>query len=154
MSTPTIKDVAREKTTVFVVTIDQAESFEEMIKAGQYDEVNSAVRSVSFPWKRKGSKKVELTLVQFDRPLAPGEMTRLMEARRYRPAFIEELLALGKEHPDLQRRIPIVALGSGRIIQARRHAACPSGSQSSRCLQLAVIYRRWSTCYRFALVRR
>jgi hypothetical protein len=146
--------VAGEKTAVFTVTIDRSQSLEEMIEAGRYNEVNSAIRSVNFPWKRKGTKAVDLTLVQFDRPLAPGEIKRLMEGRGYRPAYIEEFLALGKEEPDLQRKIPIVALGSGRIIQGRRRAACLAGSESSRSLGLAVIYRRWSIYYRFAFVRK
>ena len=140
------------KRAVFIVTIDRTQSLEEAIEAGRYDEVNDAVLSVNFPWKRKGIKEVELTLVQFERPMAPGEIKKLMAARGYRSAFIEELLALGKEQPDLQRKIPIVALGSGRIIRRRRHATYLGGSASSRVLGLAVIYRRWSTCYRFAFV--
>ena len=141
----------RQKT--FTVTIDQSQSLNESIDAGRYDEVNEAIRSVNFPWKRKGSRKVELLLVQFDRPLAPGEIRKLMENRGYRPAFIEELLALGREQPDIQRKIPIVALGSGRIIQGRRRATCLGGSQSTRSLQLVVIYRRWSACYRFVFIK-
>ena len=142
-----------EKTAVFVVTIDRSQSLEEMIEAGRYDEINEAIRLVNFPWKRKGTKDVELTLVQFERPLAPGEIRKVLEARGYRPAYIEELLALGKEQPELQRTIPIVALGSGRIIRGRRHAAFLGGSESSRALGLAVIYRRWSIYYRFAFVK-
>jgi hypothetical protein len=77
-----------------------------------------------------------------------------MEARGYRAAFIEDLLALGKEQPDLQRKIPIVALGSGRIIQGRRRSVCLGGRESSRHLQLVAIYRRWSIYYRFAFIRK
>lgn len=143
-----------ERRTVLTATIDRSQSLEELIEAGRYDEVDSAIRLVNFPRKRKGKREVELTLVQFARPLAPGEIRKLMEARGYRAAFIEELLALGCEQPDLQRTIPIVALGSGRIIEGRRRATCLSGSQSTRSLQLAAIYRRWSIYYRFAFVRK
>jgi hypothetical protein len=150
----TLDRVAGEKTATFIVTIDRSQSLEEMIEAGRYDEVNEAIRLVNFPWKRKGTKEVELTLIQFDRPFAPGEITKLMKGRRHRAAYIEELLALGREQPNLQRGIPIVALGSGRIIRGRRHAACLSGSESSRALQLAVVYRRWSIYCKFAFVRK
>lgn len=143
-----------EKTAVFAVTIDQSQSLDDMIRADEYDEVNAAIRSVNFPWKRKGTKEVEVTLIQFERPLTPVEILNLMEARGHRPAFIEELLALAKEHPDLQREIPIIALGSGRIIERRRYAVCLGGSQSSRSLSLVVVYRRWSAFYRFAFVRK
>ena len=35
-----------------------------------------------------------------------------MQREGFRPARIEELLALGAQHPELQRSFPIVALGS------------------------------------------
>lgn len=138
----------------FTVTIDRGQSLNESIDSGRYDEVNEAIRLVNFPWKRKGCRKVELMLVQFDRHLAPGEIKKMMSGRGYRPAFIEELLALGREQPDLQREIPIVALGSGRIIRGRRHAVFLGGSAATRVLGLVVIYRRWSIYYRFAFVRK
>src|SRR6266446_4765052 len=96
-----------ERQEVFVVTIDCGQSLDEMIKVGGYDEISEAVRLVTFPWKRKGIREVELTLVQFAYPLAPGEAKKLMAGRGYRPAYVEELLALGREQPDLQRRNPI-----------------------------------------------
>jgi hypothetical protein len=143
-----------ERTAVFYVSIDRSESLNQMIQAGRYDEINEAIRLVNFPWKRKGSVQVEVTLVQLDRAFETGEIRKLMDARGYRPAFIEHLLALGRDEPDLQRTIPIVALGSGRIIKGRRYAACLGGSASSRSLGLAVIYRRWSRYYRFAFVKK
>jgi hypothetical protein len=143
-----------ERQVLFTVTICRGQSIEEMIEAGCYDEVNSEIRLVIFPWKRKGSRKVELTLTQFDLPLAPGKIKRLMASRGYRPAYVEELLALGKEQPEPQRRIPIVALGSGRIARSRRYAVCLGGSESSRSLGLVVIYRRWSIYYRFVFVKK
>lgn len=150
----TNEQLAGQRMALFVVSIDQSQSLDELIEAGRYDEINPGIRLVNFPWKRKGTRRVELTLVQFDRLLAPGEIRKLMEGRGYRHAFIEELLALGREQPELQRSIPIVALGSGRIIQGRRHVVCLGGSASSRSLTLAVIYRRWSIYYRFAFVKK
>lgn len=143
-----------ERTAVFIVTVDHGQSLEEMIAAGYYDEVDSAVQTVSFPIKRKSRKRVEITLIQFDHHYAGVEAWALMEARGYRPAFIEDLLALGKEYPRLQRKSPIVALGSGRIIQGRRRSVCLGGSESTRTLQLVAIYRRWSIYYRFAFIRK
>jgi hypothetical protein len=143
-----------ERTAVFAVTIEHGQSLEEMIAAGCYDDVDPVALSVSFRIMRRSRKQTEITLIQFDRPYAPGELKALMEGRGYRPAFIEELLALGKEQPDLQRKIPIVALGSGRIIQGRRRSVVLGGSASSRHLQLAVIYRKWSIYYRFAFIRK
>lgn len=86
-----------ERTTVFTVTVEDGQTLNEMIAAGRYDEVDSLVPSVSFPTKRRCRKLVEITLIQFERAYASWELIALMEARGYRPAFVEELLALGRE---------------------------------------------------------
>jgi hypothetical protein len=77
----------------------------------------------------------------------------LMKKPGYRSATIEELLALGSQHPELQRTIPIVGLGSARVVKNRRYVPCLGGSEASRTLTLAVIYRRWSIYYRFGFVK-
>jgi hypothetical protein len=76
-----------------------------------------------------------------------------MKAEGYRPATIEELLALGSQYPEMQKSVPIAALGSAHVVKNRRFVPCLSGSFSHRALTLAIIYRRWSTSYRFAFVK-
>jgi hypothetical protein len=139
---------------VFSIPVDYSERLGGMIRAGEYDEVNRDINPRNFRFEGAGCREVELTLVQFSPAMAPLELVKLMEARGYRPATIEELLALGREQRDLQRSIPIVALGSGLVRNNRRYVLCLGGSASVRNLTLVVIYRRWSNCYRFAFVKK
>jgi hypothetical protein len=143
-----------ERQEVFTVPVDYSQSLGRMIRAGEYDAVNGDINPRNFRLEGAGSREVELTLVQFSRPMAPLELVMLMERRGYRPATIEELLALGREKRDLQRSIPIVALGSGLVRHDRRYVPCLGGSASVRSLTVVVIYRRWSNCYRFVFVRK
>jgi hypothetical protein len=139
---------------VFTVPVDYSQSLEQMIAAGEYNETNGDINPRNFRLEGAGCREVELTLVQFSRAMAPLELVMLMNRRGYRPATIEELLALGKAERDLQRSIPIVALGSGLRRHDRRYVPCVGGSASVRNLTLVVIYRRWSGCYRFAFAKR
>jgi hypothetical protein len=143
-----------ERQEVFTVPVDYSQSLGQMIRAGEYDEINSDMNSRNFRLEGAGFREVELTLVQFSRLMAPLELAMLMERRGYRPATIEELLALGKAAGELQKTIPVVALGSGLVRKNRRYVPCLGGTASIRNLTLVVIYRRWSNCYRFLFVKR
>jgi hypothetical protein len=145
---------AHDETQIIVNTaVDYSRSLTKMIDDGHYDEVHRDITPRNFRLSARGFRQIELTLVQFKYPVAPLEAVMLMKERGYRPATIEEILALGSQHPELQRSIPIVGLGSARVVENRRYVLCLGGSQSTRELGLAVIYRRWSIYYRFAFVR-
>jgi hypothetical protein len=143
-----------QKVEFFRVIVDRRASLERMITDGRYDIVYPLVRTIRYKRLMGGRKEIEIALVQFQHTFAPSEIRRLMKGRGYRPGYIEELLALGRNYPHLQRRNPIAAIGSGVIVKRRRYAACLSGSQSTRELGTAVIYRRWSPYYRFAFVKK
>ena len=137
----------------FRAVVDRRASLKRMIDDGRYDKVYPLVWTIRYRRLMGGRKEVEIALVQFQHTFSPSEIKRMMKNHGYRPAYIEELLALGREHPDLQRKNPIAALGSGVIVKGRRQAACLSGGQTNRELGTQVIYRRWSRHYRFAFVR-
>jgi hypothetical protein len=139
--------------TIINVEVDYSQSLTTMIADGHYDEVHRDITPRNFRIFSRGFRQIELTLLQFKHPVAPLKAVMLMKRQNCRPATVEELLALGSQHPDLQRRIPIVGLGSARVVENRRYVLCLGGSESSRSLGLAVIYRRWSIYYRFAFVR-
>lgn len=138
--------------TIANVAVDYSRSLAKMIADGRYDQVHRDITPRNFRLSATGFRQIELTLVQFKYPVAPLEAVMLMKEEGYRPATIEEILALGSQHPDLQRRIPIVGLGSARVVGNRRWVPCLGGSETERALTLAVIYRRWSPYYRFAFV--
>jgi len=139
--------------TIVNVAVDYSRSLREMIADGRYDEVHKDITPRNFRLSATGFRQVKLTLVQFKHPVAPLEAVVLLKEEGYRPATIEEILALGSQHPELQKHIPIVGLGSARVVGNRRWVPCLGGSETERTLTRAVMYRRWSTCYQFAFVR-
>jgi hypothetical protein len=138
---------------VVTVAVDYSQSLTRMIADGHYDEVHRDITPRNFRLCSRGFRQIELALVQFKHPIAPLEAAMLMKANGYRPASLEELLTLGSQHPELQRKIPIVALGAPRVVKNRRYFPCLGGSNSYRLLTLAAIYRRWSTSYKFLFVK-
>jgi hypothetical protein len=139
--------------TIVNVAVDYSRSLTKMIEDGRYNEVHKDITPRNFRLSATGFWQIELKLVQFQYPVAPLEAVVLMKKQGYRPATIEEILALGSQHPGLQRRIPIVGLGSARVAENRRYVPCLGGSESARTLTLVVIYRRWSIYYRFAFFK-
>ncbi len=143
----------RVGTQEFSVTVDYSQTLEEMIAAGHYDWKNSDINQDNFPVRGEGKKEVEVTLVHFNRLVESDEAIREMEAKGYRPATIEELLALGKEQPDLQRSFPIIALVYFGYVNDERRVPCLRKFGSKRHLYLGWFVDRWDDedC-RFAFV--
>src|SRR6476659_4550267 len=102
-----------ERLTTVSVVVDYSRSLNAMINDGRYDSVHADITPRNFRLSARGYQQHEVLLVQFEQSVAPLEAVLRMRERSYRAAMIEELLALGSQHPDLQRSIPIVALGSG-----------------------------------------
>jgi hypothetical protein len=142
-----------ERLTTLVVAVDYSQSLNALISDGCYDSVHTEITPRNFRLSATGCWQQEMLLVQFRDSVAPLEAVVRMKEQGYRPAIIEELLALGSQYPDLQRSIPIVALGAARVVENRRYVVCLGGSQSARELGLVVMYRRWSIYYRFAFVK-
>jgi hypothetical protein len=97
----------------FSVTVDYGQSFLGMISAGKYDTVAKEVTSDHFPVK--GQRKVNVRLVVLS--AAHGELSidgvlAGFDRLGYRAATFEELLTLGAQHPELQRKFNIVEFGT------------------------------------------
>jgi len=88
-----------------VVIVDYSRTFVQMRDAGKYDIVNiELITEQNFPLRKKqGRARVMIkTFVSLDE----------MRDQGFRPAFVEELFALGEQYPDLQKKFKILALGS------------------------------------------
>src|SRR5450755_2500760 len=112
--------IGGEVTNVVQVFVDYSQSLEQMIGAAAFNEVDWRISSKNFRLEGEGVHPVTLSLVRFIRKVGRAEAATLMLRKSYRSARIEELLALTRKQPNLQRRGPIVALGSGCIIGDRR----------------------------------
>jgi hypothetical protein len=93
-------------------------SLDEMIRAGTYDVINFAPPQEQSPIQMPGGVvHGEIEFLTFDRDYELPAMLDETDRRGYRPASLPEFLALGAQHPDLQRKSWILTLGS---VETRR----------------------------------
>ena len=96
----------------FKVIVDYDQTLKQMICAGQYDWIDNDIVSNHFPVTGTGQKETEITLFHFNRVISSDNAIVEMAKAGYRPALVEELLTLGAAYKELQKKFPIVALGS------------------------------------------
>ncbi|MFA6227620.1 MAG: hypothetical protein WC668_00310 [Patescibacteria group bacterium] len=150
---------------VYDVIIDPSKNLAQMIAAGRYDWPNPNIIADHFPFNGAGKRKIKVELLHFNRDFSNGDqiIAKLKEVNdwlakqganyRYLFAQIEELLALGAAHPELQRLYPIAALGSIWRRAGYRFFACLSGDGARRALSLDCLGGGFSGVWRFAVVR-
>jgi hypothetical protein len=139
----------------FEVLVDCTKSLVEMIQAGSYGYVDSNINDKNFKVEGQGQQEVEVVLFHFKRAISTDDALQEMEKAGYRPARIEELLALGAAYPELQRQFPIVALGSlWQDPRGDRRVAYLNQDGAGRSLDLPWFESDWRECYRFVAVRK
>ena len=137
------------------VVVDYSRSLAQMIRGGNYDSFNSDITPKHFPVSGRGRHEVSVVLLRFNREMKPDEVITEMDQQDYRPAAIEELLALGEAYPNLQRKFLIVALGSIlRTSNGNRCAPCLSGRMNERRLNFFWLENVWFSNYRSLAVRK
>ena len=136
----------------YPVVVDYNCSLDEMIKAGNYGYVNPRITASNFPIQGEGKREVEVVLFSFNRRIIRSEEIIIeVKKRGYRPARIEELLALSEKYPDLQQRFPIVALGSVWYDDYDVVPVVCRGNGQCR-LGLSIYACNWNQNYSFATV--
>lgn len=108
----------------YPVIVDYRETLEQMIAAGQYDDVDSHINETNFPFTGKGKKQLVIELVHFGRDMAIHDVSESLKARGMRPATLPELLAFGSTYLMKGRGFPIVALGTVWDYHGVHRAAC------------------------------
>lgn len=135
----------------YSVTVNYGQTIEQLVEAGQYDWVNGVINSRNFLSREKGEVQIDIHLLNFDRT-SSEDIISAMDRQGFRPASLEELLALGAAYPDLQRENPIVALGSTYPID--QGVPCLSRNDGYRRLSLIWFEGDWGPSWRFAAVRK
>ena len=100
------------KNDAFRVRVNYDLSVKEAVSAGKYDWENDDINDKNFPSKRSGLAQIDIRLVHFNKDMSSEDVLKELDKMGLRPAELPELLALGAEYPDEQRKYPIVALGS------------------------------------------
>lgn len=136
------------------IVVDYSLSLEQMIAAGKYDWSNSDITAKRFPLKGSGKVELEPKLFYFGRDMSSDNVIAEMDKEGFRPCTIEELLAIGEQHPELQRKFPLVALGSVAEIGGCRYVAYLRRRGSERELDLLWFGNDWGDICRFPAVRK
>lgn len=140
----------------FPLTIDYAWQIEGVVEAGHYNGyVDSGITEENFPVVRLLDRaQLDVVLVGFGRNIENEEALTMMDKLGYRPAVLLEGLAFGAQHPEHQRRNPIVILGSVRTDpDGHRHVGCIGSHNGRRDLNL-FLFEKWRPHYRFLFVRK
>lgn len=137
------KEIFREQTeteNAFRVMVNYNQSLTEMVEAGHYDSFDPNINNYGrtpkggilpewtsgFKFKNPinsrtlspdgKTRQVEIDLVHFERKITSEEVGWELERMGLRPVNLPELLALGAQYPDIQRKFKIVALGVAILV--------------------------------------
>lgn len=139
------------------VKIDYTKPLKHLIALGKYDWVNSDIDDDNFPhlvMPAPYSETLDIELLHFDEYLETEEVEKRIAQQGYRPITLVELLALGAQYPELQRELPIIALGSvWRSRGGSRFVPCLFRGGSERSLGLYWDGFRWREYCRFGVVK-
>jgi len=139
----------------YTITINYDKTIGQLIKVGKFGWKNDDITSKNFPSVEKGLVGVAIYLFNFDRDISSEDVIAEMNKQGCRPATLKELMELGAQYPDLQRKNWIVALGSTwRDSDGGVLVPCLSGSEGVRNLRLNWWGGGWDSGWRFAAVRK
>lgn len=120
----------------------------DQITAGGYDWFNDDITVERFPLTLPAGPQY-LVLAHFDADVESEQVETWAAAHGYELALIDDLLAVGSQ--ELQRKFPIVALGSSAVIRGRRFVPCLDWDDSCRPLDLICWAGDWREYCRFLL---
>jgi len=139
----------------YSVFVKYDQTVEQMIDANKYDWFNDDINSGRFLSGERGQVQVFIYLVNFGREISSEDAIGELDHQGLRPATLKELLALSASYLDLQRGVPIVALGSiWRPSDGRVEVPFLEGDRSDRYLDLHRWGDDWDPHWQFAAVRK
>jgi hypothetical protein len=121
----TVSKIVSYIVATFTVTVGETVSVEDAVKAGKFDWSNDNITSKNFSKLTDGQKSdKEVFLFHFNKTMSSEEVIAKMDKAGYRPGNIWDLIGLAVKEPDLQRKFPIIALGSVCELGGDRHVPC------------------------------
>lgn len=96
----------------YTLNVDYSITVEDLLRAGSYNWVNHRLASSNFPAAGGGRVALSAVLVPFSPEANLDHAVGDQAALGMRPATLKELLAFGEAYPDVQRKLPVLALGS------------------------------------------
>lgn len=143
---------------VFVnsLVVDYSKTLAEMIATCGFDWKSHDFSANRFlELGKKGEPIIIAELVHFNLSISLSEAEEELKTMGMRAGTIRESLAFGATYPEMQRRFPIVALGSPAIdlSDGSWGAACLDGDEDRRCVKLVWNRSKLRACCRFLAVR-
>ncbi|MEK7630468.1 MAG: hypothetical protein AAB417_00335 [Patescibacteria group bacterium] len=99
-------------------------TLKQMIAVGKYDWSNPDITPERFPINGGGIVESVAEAIHFNHNISSDDAEAKLDRTGLRPGRIEELLTFGATFPDMQRKFPIVALGSSCEFIGNRFARC------------------------------
>lgn len=141
-------------TNTYKQVVDYDLSIPDLLKAGKYDDTNSNITDENFLSAESGKKEVEFGMYHFGKVMDSSEdVIAEMKKDGYRPATMKELLSFGKKNKNLQKKFPIIALGSVAELGSNRRVGALYGRGCRRYAFLSYFDFDWHDDYRFLAVR-
>lgn len=140
-----------------LITVNYAQSLEEMIAAGKYDWTDEYITAENFQIQGNGVVNLEIVLFHPNRDIESEDVVKELDQMGLRPATLPELCAYGAKYPETQREFPIVALDSSWVGPSGEcPVPCLDGDECSRERLLDLYYwaDEWDADVRFAAVLR
>ena len=135
------------------LTVGEKATTGEMIRAGEYDYANENITTANFPITRRGPRK--LYLAHFKKDMTSEQVEAAVAAMGDKElAKVEDLLAVGAhpKHKELQRKFPIICLGSSAVLDGSRRVPYLHRWPDERRLYLYYYGHGWGGHCRFLLV--
>lgn len=139
----------------FVVFIGWEFSFDEMLKAGNYDSVNPNITKENFRLDDEGKTEEDIFILHLDRTMTSVEAIAEMEKQKLRPATSSHAIYFGARYPEEQTKHPIIFLGSTWVdSHGDQNVPYLDVIDGKRRLGLEWFGRDWYAEFRFAAVRK
>jgi hypothetical protein len=140
---------------IFQLIVGQHKTTEEAVAAGKYDWTNDNANSRNFPYRTRTAGKKEVVLLESEYDLTSEQVLAEAEKQGLARPDYEDALDFGEQHPDIQRKWPVVFLHEPWQDSAGYRIVVVLHSYSSgRRLDLHYFDIKWNRCYRFAFVRK
>lgn len=149
---PLIKGVKIQK---LAVSCRRDLSIKELVAAGKFDWSNPNVTDGHFPSEKGKAAKEEAVLVHCNQYVSDEELEAVYDHLKLRPGNPKELLSVAIDHPELQRKFPIVATGQiCRGPYGLRYVPCVRHWDAGRELRLDCLADAWYDYFRFLAFRK
>ncbi len=147
--------IVRDKAEVLIATVNYDRSIADGIAAGKYDWKDTDITEKRYSRSGSGTQEVTFSLVHFGKNTSTKDALAELDRRGFRPATLQELLAVGVQHPEKQKAFPIIALGSvWRNLLGDRCVPYLDAFGSQRGLHLHWLGSDWDGQCRFLAVRK